>query len=144
MIVDQRVSMISLGVDNLKRSRQFYEEGLGWQPSKDSNENIVFFQIGGMVLGLYSRKSLAEDAKLENDGTGFGGIALAHNVRQKADVVSVLKEAESAGAKILKPAEEAFWGGYSGYFADPDGHPWEVAWNPFWTLNDDGSIKLPA
>ncbi len=142
--MDQRISMISLGVNNLQQSRQFYEKGLGWQPSSDSNESIVFFQLGGMVLGLYSRKSLAEDARLENNGTGFGGIALAYNVRQKEDVDLVLKEAKQAGAKILKPAEEAFWGGYSGYFADLDGHPWEVAWNPFWTIADDGSIKLPA
>ena len=142
--MEQRVSMISLGVDDLKRSRQFYEDGLGWRASSDSNDDIVFFQMGGMILGLYSRKKLAEDAKLDNDGSGFGGIAIAHNVRQKIDVDSVLKEAESAGASILKPAEDAFWGGYSGYFADLDGHPWEVAWNPFWTLTDDGSIKLPT
>ncbi len=141
--MEQRITMISLGVGDLPRSRRFYEEGLGWKPSSGSNEQIVFFQVGGMVLGLYSRAALAEDANLANDGTGFGGIALAYNVRQREEVDATLAEAQAAGATILKPAEDVHWGGYSGYFADPDGFPWEVAWNPFWELGEDGSVKLP-
>ena len=141
--MEQRISMISLGVSDLTRSRRFYEEGLGWKASSRSNEQITFFQVGGMVLGLYSKTALAEDAHLANDGSGFGGIALAYNVRQREEVDSILAEVQAIGAKILKPAEEAHWGGYSGYFADPDGYPWEVAWNPFWELREDGSVMLP-
>ena len=97
-----------------------------------------------MVLALYPRVALAQDAHLANDGTGFGGITLAYNVRQKEEVEVVLAEAQAAGASILKPAEETDWGGYSGYFADPDGYPWEVAWNPHFPLLDDGSVELPG
>ena len=97
-----------------------------------------------MVLALWSRASLAEDAHLPPEGSGFGGITLAYNARSKADVDAVLAEAKAAGAKILKPAEDIFWGGYSGYFADPDGHPWEVAFNPFWSLDAEGRVSLKA
>ncbi|ETW95476.1 MAG: glyoxalase [Candidatus Entotheonella factor] len=117
--MEQRISMITLGVSDLVRSRRFYEEGLGWRPSSGSNEQIVFFQVGGMVLGLYPRSALAEEANLPNDGTGFGGMALAYNVRQREEVDAALAEAQAAGAAILKLAEEVHWGGYSGYFADP-------------------------
>jgi uncharacterized glyoxalase superfamily protein PhnB len=96
-----------------------------------------------MVLGLYGREALAEDAQVPSAGSGFGGITLAYNVRAREEVDAVLKEAEAAGGRILKPAHDVFWGGYSGYFADPDGHPWEVAWNPEWTIADDGSVQLP-
>jgi hypothetical protein len=142
--MEPRISMITLGVSDLTRSRQFYEEGLGWQPSSSSNEQIVFFQVGAMVLGLYPRASLAEDAHLPNDGTGFGGITLAYNVQRREEVDATLTEAQAAGARLLKPAEEVHWGGYSGYFADPDGYPWEVAWNPFWKLSEDGRVQLPV
>jgi uncharacterized protein len=141
--MEQRISVITLGVADLERSRRFYEQGLGWQASSRSNERITFFQAGGMVLALYPRAALAQDAHLANDGTGFGGITLAYNVRRREDVDTVLAEVQAIGAKLLKPAEEVHWGGYSGYFADPDGHPWEVAWNPFWELCEDGSVKLP-
>jgi uncharacterized glyoxalase superfamily protein PhnB len=97
-----------------------------------------------MVLGLYPRASLAEDAPLPNDGTGFGGITLAYNVQRREEVDTTLTEAQAAGARLLKPAEEVHWGGYSGYFADPDGYPWEVAWNPFWKLSEDGRGQLPV
>jgi uncharacterized glyoxalase superfamily protein PhnB len=117
---------------------------LGWTVSSSSNEQIAFFQVGRIALALYSRAALAEDAHLASDGTGFGGITLAYNVRQREDVDAVLTEAQAAGARLLKPAEEVHWGGYSGYFADPDGHPWEVAWNPFWELLEDGSVQLPT
>ena len=139
--MEQRISLITLGVADLERSRRFYEECLGWRPGYTSEE-IVFFQAGGMVLALYPRAALAADARLAATGSGFGGIALAHNVRTREAVDAVLAEAAAAGATILKPAEEAFWGGYSGYFADPDGHPWEIAWNPHWTIEADGSVRM--
>jgi hypothetical protein len=141
--MEQRLSLITLGVNDLSRAREFYEHGLSWAVSNASNEQIVFFQVGHMALALYSRAALAADAHLANHGTGFGGITLAYNVRQREDVDAVLTEAQAAGAKLLKPAEEVFWGGYSGYFADLDGYPWEVAWNPYWELLEDGSVQLP-
>ena len=141
--MEQRISVITLGVTDLARSCRFYEHGLGWQASGRSTADIIFFQVGGMVLSLYSKAALAEDANLPHDGSGFGGIALSYNVRQREDVEATLAEAQAAGARLLKPAEEAHWGGYSGCFADPDGYPWEVAWNPYWELHEDGSVKLP-
>ncbi len=140
--MEQRLSIITLGVTDLPASRSFYQR-LGWSPSVTaSNDNIVFFQLGGVVLTLYDRSALAEDAKLTL-GQGFGGVTLAYNARSKEEVDAALAAAEKAGARILKSAEEAFWGGYSGYFADPDGHPWEVAWNPHFVIREDGTIKLP-
>jgi len=143
--MDQRVSMITLGVADLAAARRFYENGLGWHPAQ-ALESVTFYQAGGTILGLFPRAELAKDARLDDTGTGFGAIALALNMRSKAEVDAVLAEAEAAaaGATLLKPAEDAFWGGYSGYFADPDGHPWEVAWNPFWTLGPDGAVTIPA
>jgi catechol 2,3-dioxygenase-like lactoylglutathione lyase family enzyme len=138
--MEQRLSMVTLGVADLDRARRFYQ-ALGWRRHGDQAE-VVFFQAGGMVLGLWSRESLAEDARVPAGGPGFGGIALAYNTRAREDVDAVLAKAEAAGATITKPAEEAFWGGYTGYFADPDGHLWEVAWNPHWTIEKDGSVKL--
>jgi predicted lactoylglutathione lyase len=140
--MEQRVSLITLGVADLERSRKFYER-LGWRRSMANAEGVVFFQTGGMALALYPRRDLAKDANLADDGRGFSGISLAYNARNREDVDSVLAEAEAAGAKILKPAQTAFWGGYSGYFSDPDGFPWEVAWNPSFLIADDGSIKVP-
>ena len=140
--MEQRVSLITLGVADLNRSREFYER-LGWRRSMTKAEGIVFFQTGGMALALYPRNDLAKDAQIAPEGSGFCGIALAFNTRSHDEVDSVLVEAKTAGAKILKPAEEAFWGGYSGYFADPDGFPWEVAWNPFFAMKEDGSIHIP-
>ena len=146
--MEQRVSVITLGVADLARSRAFYERGMGWTVG-DSADGIVFFQLGGMVLALYPRDALARDALGEDAGvpavgSGFAGIALAHNVRSPAAVDEVLAQAEAAGGRIVKPAAKAFWGGYSGYFADPDGHLWEVAYNPFWTLDPDGTVWLDA
>ena len=139
--MEQRLSLVTLGVADLERARRFYEDGLGWRRGNEHPE-VVFYQVGGAVLALFSREALAADARIPAADSGFGGITLAYNARTRAEVDAVLAQAEAAGAKILKPAEDAFWGGYSGYFADPDGHPWEVAWNPEWTLADDGSVRL--
>lgn len=140
--MEQRVSLVTLGVADLERARRFYEEGLGWRRGSDL-PGVVFFQTGGSIFALYPRDDLARDAGLPADaGAESGAIALAYNARNRDEVDAVLGEAESAGATILKPAEDAFWGGYSGYFADPDGHLWEVAWNPHWTIASDGSVSL--
>jgi catechol 2,3-dioxygenase-like lactoylglutathione lyase family enzyme len=139
--MDARISLVTLGVTEVARARLFYER-LGWRANSQSNADAAFFQAGGLVLGLWGRTALAEDARIPL-GQGFGGIALAHNVRSKAAVSATLAEAEQAGGKILKPAQDTFYGGHAGYFADPDGNVWEVAWNPGWTLKPDGSIELP-
>ena len=141
--MDARISLITLGVADLPRALRFYRDGLGWPLSSASQESVAFFRTGGVVLALFSRESLAEDARLPPGGSGFGGIVLAHNVAERDDVARVLAEAAAAGATILKPAEDAFWGGRSGCFADPDGYPWEVAWNPFFPFAPDGSLQLP-
>ena len=107
-------------------------------------EGVIFFQTGGMALALYPRPELARDANIAAEGQGFAGITIAYNARSREEVDSVLAEAQAAGAKLLKPAQEAFWGGYSGYFSDPDNFPWEVAWNPSFPMAEDGSICLPA
>jgi len=140
--MEPRISLVTLGVADMARARRFYE-ALGWHASGQA-EGVTFFQAGGMILSLYGREALAEDAHLPAEGTGFGGITLAYNVRDRADVDRALEEAKAAGAVILKPAEDVFWGGYSGYFADPDGHAWEVAWNPHFPLAEDGTIRLPG
>jgi len=140
--LEQRLSIITLGVSDLKRSREFYER-LGWHRSMAKAEGIVFFQAGGMALALYPRHELAKDADISGEGSGFCGISLAYNARTRAEVDTVLAEATAAGAKLLRPAQEAFWGGYSGYFSDPDGFPWEVAWNPSFAIAKNGSIRLP-
>lgn len=140
--MEQRISIVTLGVAELERSRKFYER-LGWRRSMSKAEGVVFFQAGGMALALYPRAELAKDAQLSADGAGFRGVALAYNARSRQEVDTVLAEAKSAGAKILKPAQDASWGGYSGYFSDPDGFPWEVAWNPSFPITEDGSIRVP-
>jgi uncharacterized protein len=139
--MEQRVSLITLGVTDLKRSGEFYQR-LGWRPSMAQAEGIIFFQVGGMALALYPRHELAKDANVAPEGHGFNGISLACNVRHRAEVDSVLKEAAAAGACLVKPAQEAFWGGYSGYFADPGGWLWEVAWNPSFPIADDGAFEF--
>jgi len=138
--MEQRLSVVTLGVADLDRSRRFYE-ALGWKRGNRHAE-VVFFQLNGVVLSLWSRQALAADANLSDDGARFGGIVLAYNARDRAEVESVLAEAERAGGRVLKPAGDAFWGGYYGHFADPDGHVWEVAWNPEWELTADGSVRL--
>lgn len=140
--MEQRLSLITLGVADIERSREFYER-LGWRRSMVAAEGVVFFQAGGMGLALYPRDELAKDATVSPEGHGFSGISLAYNARSREEVDAVLAQAQGAGAKILKPAEEAFWGGYSGYFSDPDGFLWEVAWNPSFPIAPDGSIRIP-
>ena len=141
--MEQRLSIVTLGVRDVARSRRFYEE-LGWRASGAGDGSIVFFQAGGIALALYGREALAADAGLPDAGSGFGGIVLAHNVRSRDEADALLVQAEAAGGRILKPAEDAFWGGYSGCFADPDGHVWEVAWNPHFALTPEGDVRLPA
>lgn len=142
--MDQRITVITLGVASHERARRFYCDALGWRPSSSSNEHITFLDMGGVVLALYARDALAEDAQMSGAGSGFGGVTLAQNVASRAEVDAALAAAERAGGTVLKPAEEAFWGGYSGYFADPDGHPWEVAHNPHWQLSPEGKVLLPS
>lgn len=142
--MEPRLSLITLGVTDMARSRTFYER-LGWTASAMSNDDVTFFQAGGVVFGLYGHAALAADANVAEFGVPpYRGVSVAYNGRDKAEVDAVLAEAEAAGATIVKPAEEVFWGGYSGYFADPDGHLWEVAWNPGFPIADDGSISLPS
>jgi len=140
--MEQRVSIVTLGVADLKRSTEFYER-LGWRRSMAKAEGVVFFQAGGMALALFPRPELAKDANIDPEGRGFDGVSLAYNARNRAEVDSVLEEAQAAGAKLLKPAQVAFWGGYSGYFSDLDGFLWEVAWNPSFPMAEDGSIRVP-
>jgi len=125
-----RMSMITLGVEDLARSIQFYEEGLGF-PRHGENEDVAFFSLNGTWLGLYGRTALAEDAGVSADGSGFNSFTIAHNVSSAKEVDTIIRQALSAGAKLVKQPQKVFWGGYSGYFQDPDGHLWEIAHNPF-------------
>jgi len=138
--MEQRLSVVTLGVADLARSRDFYAR-LGWKPVFE-NEGVVFYQAGGLVVALFP--GLAVDAGVEAEGRGPGLLALAHNVRTREEVDAVMAEAEAAGARIAKPAAEAFWGGRTGYFADPDGHLWEIAWNPAWPIDDEGRVRFAS
>jgi catechol 2,3-dioxygenase-like lactoylglutathione lyase family enzyme len=138
--MEQRVSLVTLGVRDLPRARAFYE-ALGWRTSAAPDDDVVFFQAGGMIVALWGRAELAEDSGVEDSG-GWGGITLAYNAHSPAEVDAVLAQAESAGATITRAGAETFWGGYSGAFADTEGHAWEVAHNPHWTLAEDGSVSL--
>lgn len=134
--------MVTLGVADIGAATGFYER-LGFKRSSGSQDAVTFMQAGSVVLGLFGRDALAEDAQAGGLWTGNGGMAVAMNCGSEAEVDAMMACAEAAGAQILKPAEKTFWGGYGGYFADPDGHAWEVAHNPFWTLENDGRVKLP-
>jgi len=143
MAIPARIHLVTLGVSDLARSTAFYE-ALGWRRSPASAEGVSFFLTGGAILSLFGFRDLADDAHLPaSDRPATGGVALAINVRSEAEVDAALADAERAGATILKPAQRVFWGGYSGYFADPDGHAWEVAYNPFFPFAADGSLDLP-
>ena len=138
--MEQRLSLVTLGVADLARARAFYE-ALGWVTRAAPADDVVFFQTGGMIVGLWSRDRLAEDSGVA-DGGGWGGVTLALNVRSPGEVDAAIADARAAGAHIARDGAETFWGGYSGVFVDPDGHPWEVAHNPHWTIGDDGSTRL--
>jgi predicted lactoylglutathione lyase len=139
--MEQRISLVTLGVRDLGRARAFYE-ALGWTTRAEPEDDVVFFQSGGMVLALWDRARLAEDSGVE-DGGGWGGVTLAHNLRSPEEVDAVVEEARAAGAAIVREPAATFWGGYSAAFTDPDGHAWEIAHNPRWTIRDDGSVELP-
>ncbi len=142
--MEPRLSLVTLGVADLPRALAFYRDGLGWTPSSASNANVAFFQLGGVVLSLYGRTALAADAGLRDAGPApFGGVTLAHNVRTRGEVDDTLAAVARAGGRVTKVAEDAFWGGRSGYFLDPDGHPWEVAWNPHFAMAPDGTVRVP-
>jgi len=138
--VKQRVNLITLGVTDLGRSRRFYE-ALGWVTGAEPEDDVVFFQAGGMVVALWDRARLAEDSCVE-DSPGWGGVTLAVNLGSREEVDAVTEEARAAGARIGREPGETFWGGYTSIFLDPDGHPWEVAHNPHWTVTEDGGVKL--
>jgi uncharacterized protein len=140
--VEQRVSLITLGVTDLARARTFYE-ALGWTTRARPGDDVVFFQAGGMIVALWDRAELAADTVVEDAG-GWGGITLAYNVRSPEEVDEVIAEAERAGGTINRAPGEAFWGGYTAVFSDPDGHPWEVAHNPRWEVGEDGAVTLPS
>jgi catechol 2,3-dioxygenase-like lactoylglutathione lyase family enzyme len=135
--MEQRLSLVTLGVTDLARSRAFYT-ALGWTTEAGPDDEVVFFQLGGMVFALWGRAELATDSAVSDSG-GWGGVTLAQNQRSPAEVDAVLAAAAAAGATIGRPGAETFWGGYSGLFLDPDGHPWEIAHNPFWTITADGA-----
>src|SRR3954447_6105380 len=138
--MEQRLCLVTLGVDDVPASRAFYE-ALGWTCHTDPAMDVAFFQLGGIVLAVWDREQLAEDSTVTDSG-GWGGATLAYNARSPEEVDGALAEAEAAGATIGRPGAETFWGGYSGIFVDPDGHPWEVAHNPSWTVEADGSVRI--
>ncbi|HZO58859.1 MAG TPA: VOC family protein [Solirubrobacterales bacterium] len=141
--MEQRLSLITLGVADVARAQAFYE-ALGWKMDggvNNESDHVAFFQAGGMIVALWGRDKLAADSGVE-DGGGWGGVTLAYNVRSPEEVDAVIEEARAAGARIVRDGAATFWGGYSGVFVDPDGHPWEVAHNPHWTVHDDGRTTL--
>jgi hypothetical protein len=137
--MEQRVSLITLGVHDITRARAFYD-ALGWSGQTPDGE-VVFYQAGGMIFALWDRGNLATDSEMDDPG-GWGGVTLAYNCRSESEVDQVMSEARRAGATIGREPARTFWGGYSGIFVDPEGHPWEVAHNPGWTIGDDGSVHL--
>jgi len=139
--MDPRISVITLGVSDIERARTFYE-ALGWSGRSPDGE-VYFYQAGGMVLALWDRAKLAEDSAISDDSGGWGGVTLAYNVSSPEEVDAVIDDAERAGARVGRRGARAFWGGYTGVFIDPDGHPWEVAHNPLWPIAEDGSVSLP-
>ncbi|MGI9520703.1 MAG: VOC family protein [Hyphomicrobiaceae bacterium] len=138
----QRLTLVTLGVADLDRSRQFYR-ALGFTESGFASDSVAFFDMNGVVFGLYGRDALADDANVDGEGQGFRSVSLAINLEEEAAVDQALSHAEACGAKITKPAQKVFWGGYSGYFSDPDGHLWEIAYNPGFPLDKDGRMMIP-
>jgi len=140
-VMNQHLHMITLGVQDFEVSKKFYAETLGWKISRPQ-EGIAFFQAGGVVLSIYPREKLAEDALVEPQGQGFAGFTLAYNTQSEAEVDEIIRDLKAKGVKILKEPQKVFWGGYSSYFADPNGYCWEVAYNPFFPFDEDGNLKL--
>jgi len=140
--MDQHLHIVTLGVRDLATSNKFYGETLGWKPASASNDGITFFQAGGIVLALFPRAELAKDALVEPQGNGFSGFTLAYNTQSESEVDEIITDLKSKGVKILKEPQKVFWGGYSSYFADPDGNCWEVAYNPFFPFDGNGNLKL--
>jgi uncharacterized protein len=139
----QKFNLITLGVDDFDRAVNFYEKGLGWKKSSASVEGLAVFPLGGMVLALHPRQDLADDATVDVKGSGFAGLTISYNAKSEKEVDEVLAEVQQLGATLVKPAQKVFWGGYSGYFRDLDGHLFEVAYNPFWELDENDNLKLP-
>lgn len=140
--MNPRLNIVTIGVADLPRSRQFYQDAFGWKPAQGSSDQIVFFHHGGIVLGLYPIHLLAEDAGVSAERSGFSGITLAINTKTRGELEAIQKKAIAAGAKSLVEPRDRFWGGYDSYFADPDGHPWEIAWAPFWEFDEQGSLIM--
>ena len=140
--MNQRLHLITLGVRDFERSLKFYTETLGWKPASASNDEVAFFQAGGVVLGLYPREKLAEDVLTPLDGNGFLGVTLAYNARSEAEVDEIIRDLEAKGVQIAKQPQKVFWGGYSSYFVDPDSFLWEVAYNPYFPFDEGGNLKL--
>ncbi len=146
--MEQRLSLITLGVEDVARGRAFYE-ALGWKASSfgaaaTGDAAVCFFQLNGIVLSLWGRRALASDARIDGETGPFRGVALAYNARSRSEVDGILEDVLRAGGRVLKAAEDTFYGGYAGYFADPDDHLWEVAWNPAFAIAADGNLTLPA
>jgi len=141
--MNQQLNLITLGVRDLERARRFYRDGLGWRESSASQESVAFFNAGGLVLALWSRAELAADVPVVDDGHGFNGIALGQILASRESVDAAIADARSAGAAILKEPADTFWGGYSGYFADPEDYVWELAWNPFFPRDEQGIVLAP-
>lgn len=140
--MDQHLHIVTLGVKDLETSRKFYEETLGWKAAAVSSDGITFFQAGGVVLALFPREALAEDAVTSPEGSGFSGFTLAHNARSESEVDEIIRDLKAKGVTIAKEPQKVFWGGYSSYFVDPDGYHWEVAYNPFFPFDEKGNVKL--
>lgn len=138
----QKLHLITLGVDDLQKSLDFYEKGLGWKKSGKSMDNFALFDLGGIILALHPRHELADDTTLKYQPTTFSGLTISHNTKSEREVDEILKKVAKLGATIVKPAQKVYWGGYSGYFKDPDGHLFEVAYNPFWEFDENGNVKL--
>lgn len=138
----QKLSIVTLGVRDLAQSIAFYRDGLQWHTTHKVGEGIAWFPLGGIVLALYPREALAKDATVDSRGSGFTGITLAHNCKDEVEVDAVLAQMAALGARIVKPAQKVFWGGYSGYFADPDGYLWEVAYNPFTPFDENDNLVI--
>ena len=140
--MNQHLHLVTLGVSDYERSKLFYTQTLGWKPASNSNDDVTFFQAGGVVLSIYQRDKLAEDALVSPEGDGFAGFTLAYNAQSEAEVDEIIRSLKSKGVKILKEPQKVFWGGYNSYFADPDDNCWEVAYNPFFPFDENGNLKL--